>query len=236
MRQSSPTQRRCKMSEKDRKVLRVHCNEETCQNPNVRPYLGVESRPEEAVVASRYNFNDWTGIRLSIRTSYVHGAGARATTSKDLRCRKRRASELKRWRQASRLDMLKSVTPSIHFSVNAQIKACPRRQSYIHSASSSSSSPSSSPSSSLELQPFTPSASASSSSMSISSARSSTAAKLRGRNATLAHTTLPLPRQGSSIDILPVRDTDNRDAAQPSRRHRAVDGLLQHLCGIFITF
>jgi len=41
MRRSSPTQRRCKMSEKDRKVLRVHCNEETCQNPNVRPYLGV---------------------------------------------------------------------------------------------------------------------------------------------------------------------------------------------------
>jgi len=41
MRRSSPTQRRCKMSAKDRKVLRVHCNEETCQNPNVRPYLGV---------------------------------------------------------------------------------------------------------------------------------------------------------------------------------------------------
>jgi len=43
MRRSSPTQRRCKMSEKDRKVLRVHCNEETCQNPNVRPYLGVRT-------------------------------------------------------------------------------------------------------------------------------------------------------------------------------------------------
>jgi len=84
--------------------------------------------------------------------------------------------KLKRWRQASRLDMQKSVTPSKLFSVNAQIKACPRRQSHIHSASSSSSSPSSSPSSSLELQPFTPSASASSSSMSISSARSSTSA------------------------------------------------------------
>jgi len=50
MRRSSPMQRRCKMSEKflgrlskDRKVLRVHCNEETCQNPNVRPYLGVRA-------------------------------------------------------------------------------------------------------------------------------------------------------------------------------------------------
>jgi len=47
--------------------------------------------------------------------------------------------------------MLKSVTPSKHFSVNAQIKACPRRQSRIYSTSSSSS-PSSSPSSSLEHQ------------------------------------------------------------------------------------
>ena len=57
--------------------------------------------------------------------------------------------KLKCWRQASRLDMLKSMTPLKQFSVNAHIKACPRRQSRIHSTSSSSSSPSSSLSSSL---------------------------------------------------------------------------------------
>jgi len=54
---------------------------------------------------------------------------------------------------------------------------------------------------------------------------------LRCMNAALA-----LPRQGSTIGVLTIRDTDNGAAAHSSRPRRAVEGLLQNLWGVIITF